>query len=286
MTAYYNENDPYAARWLRNLISAGHIMAGDVDERSITEVKPDDLKKYTRCHFFAGIGGWDLALKLAGWPADRPVWTGSCPCQPFSVAGKGKGKEDGRHLWPIWLKLIKECRPDSIFGEQVEAAIKHGWLNLVQGDLEGINYSFGAAVVPAACVGAPHIRHRLWFMADSNSNGRDLSPIEQFHVEKYNTESRSGLGDSLQSGLPAREQEIIPREVRREEGRTIKQPGGPPWVNCEWVECRDGKKRPIKPGVFPLANGVSGRVGQLRAYGNAIVPQVAAEIIKAYMEIT
>ena len=100
MIAYYNEIDPFAAEWLRNLIAAGHVMAGDVDERSIVEVSADDLAGYDRCHFFAGIAGWDLALQLAGWE-DRPVWTGSCPCQPLSSAGQRKGHADKRHLWPV-----------------------------------------------------------------------------------------------------------------------------------------------------------------------------------------
>ena len=91
MAAYYNEFDPFAAAWLRGLIKTGQIAAGDVDERSITEVTADDVRGYTQCHFFAGIGGWSYALRLAGWPDTRPVWTGSCPCQPFSHAGKSGG---------------------------------------------------------------------------------------------------------------------------------------------------------------------------------------------------
>jgi DNA (cytosine-5)-methyltransferase 1 len=80
MTAYYNELDPFAAAWLRNLIAAGLIPQGEVDERSIEDVTPNDLAGFRQCHFFAGIGGWPLALRLAGWPDERPVWTGSCPC--------------------------------------------------------------------------------------------------------------------------------------------------------------------------------------------------------------
>jgi DNA (cytosine-5)-methyltransferase 1 len=170
MGAYYNEIDPYAAQWLRNLIAAGHIAPGDVDERSIEDVVASDLRGYTQCHFFAGIGVWSHALRLAGWSDDQPVWTGSCPCQPFSVAGTGAGITDERHLWPVWFNLIRERRPDVIFGEQVEAAIGHGWLDLVQTDLERENYSCGSVGLPAASVGAPHIRQRLWFVADAEWN--------------------------------------------------------------------------------------------------------------------
>jgi site-specific DNA-cytosine methylase len=120
--AYYNEIDPYAAAWMRNLIGRGIIAPGDVDERSIEDVTGDDLKGYGQCHFFAGIGGWSVALRLAGWPDDRPVWTGSCPCQPFSAAGAGKAANDRRHLWPQWFRLIDACRPPIIFGEQVASA--------------------------------------------------------------------------------------------------------------------------------------------------------------------
>jgi len=104
----YNENDAYPAQWLRNLISAGHLPDGTVDERSIVDLQPEDCQE--TAHFFAGIGGWALALRQAGWPDDRPVWTGSCPCQPFSVAGKRGGTDDPRHLWPEWFRLIRVGR--------------------------------------------------------------------------------------------------------------------------------------------------------------------------------
>ncbi|MDR3300774.1 MAG: DNA cytosine methyltransferase, partial [Candidatus Accumulibacter sp.] len=201
MTAYYNEIDPYAAQWLRNLIAAGHIAPGEVDERSITNVHPKDLVGFTQCHFFAGIAGWSYALRIAGWPDDRPVWTGSCPCQPFSVAGDGAGFDDARHLWSVWFRLIRERRPPVIFGEQVEAAIAHGWLNLVQTDLEREGYAVGAAVLPAACVGAPHIRHRLWFMA--NANGRNAGPERQQPGGESRQQSQNGSAGELADALPA-----------------------------------------------------------------------------------
>src|SRR5574343_834595 len=178
---YYNEHDPFAAAWLRELILAGHIGFGIVDERSIEDVTPADLDGFTQCHFFAGIGVWSHALRRAGWDDSRPVWTGSCPCQPFSAAGKRGGTADERHLWPAWVHLIEQCRPGVVFGEQVEA---YDWLDLVQSDLEGAGYAVGAVGLAAGGLGAPHIRQRLFFVADSDSERResikDERPAELF----------------------------------------------------------------------------------------------------------
>ncbi|CAE6839484.1 hypothetical protein R75777_07000 [Paraburkholderia nemoris] len=168
MTAYYNELNSYAAQHLRNLIAAGQIAAGDVDERDIRDVRPSDLRGYTQCHFFAGIGGWSLALRLAGWPDDRSVWTGSCPCQPFSAAGAGLGFADERHLWPAWHWLIAQCRPPKILGEQVASKDVEPWVDLVFTDLEAAGYACGTNPFPSASVGAPHIRDRTYFVADAD----------------------------------------------------------------------------------------------------------------------
>ena len=166
--AYYNELDPFAAQWLRNLIAAGHIAPGEVDERSIEDVTPDDLRGFTQCHFFAGIGIWSHSLRLAGWPDDRPVWTGSCPCQPFSAAGKGDGFTDERHLWPHFFHLISERRPQHVFGEQVAARNANVWFDLVQADLEGMGYAFGLVPFTSASIGAPHIRERAYWVANAD----------------------------------------------------------------------------------------------------------------------
>jgi DNA (cytosine-5)-methyltransferase 1 len=291
MTAYYNEHDKNAAAWLRELIKAGHIAPGDVDERSIADVIPTELAGYAQCHFFAGIGGWSYALRLAGWPDDRPVWTGSCPCQPFSAAGKGDGFDDERHLWPDWFWLISQRLPGVIFGEQVESAVKHGWLDLVQDDLEGIGYAVGAHGLPACSVGAPHIRQRAWIVADASQAG----------TTRLGTLSRKTQGEErLRGGFTvggklgnANDKGPQGRAAMRE--CTGEQPVGSAsvagatrgfWNPSDWLPCRDGKARPVEPGTFPLAYGLPARVGRLRGYGNAIVPQVAAEVIKAYMENT
>lgn len=286
MKAYYNEINPYAAQWLRNLIAAGYIADGDVDERDIKDVRADDLVGYTQCHFFAGIGGWSLALRLAGWPDERPVWTGSCPCQPFSAAGRKKGMQDERHLWPVWFNIIRECRPVTVFGEQVEAAINHGWLDLVQDDLENEGYAVGAIGLPAACVGAPHIRQRLWFVADTNDTGLERrSGIEHTNQGAVGKNGMAlGMGDAT-CERRCETRQCVSGQTERTAGASAETCNAcqSVWSGADWIFCRDNKWRPVKPGVEPLAHGVSGRVGALQAYGNAIVPHVAAEVIRAYM---
>jgi DNA (cytosine-5)-methyltransferase 1 len=170
---YYNENNPKAAAWLRELMNAGHIPQGHVDERSITLVSPSDLRGYTQCHFFAGIGGWPLALQLAGVSPDTPLWTGSCPCQPFSNAGKRRGTDDERHLWPVWARLIDECKPPTVFGEQVASKSGRAWLSGVRAQMETMGYAVGAADLCAAGISAPQIRQRLWWVGYSRCGSHE-----------------------------------------------------------------------------------------------------------------
>lgn len=224
MPAYYNENDPFAAQWLRNLIAAGHIADGEVDERDIRDVTPKDLAGFDQHHFFAGIGVWSYALRRAGWPDERPVWTGSCPCQPFSQAGKGDGFSDERHLWPYWLHLIEQCRPGIILGEQV--ASKHGlaWLDLVQADMEGTGHTFGAVDLCAAGVGAPHIRQRLFWVAVTQHDRRKTwEPIRDWSSATMPSSSLVRLANH-----PGEELERQMQIAGREPGpsREGKSPGG------------------------------------------------------------
>ena len=164
---YFNEIDKFASGWLSRIYPSAHV-----DKRSITDVTAEDVHGFEQVHLFGGIGGWPLALQLAGWPADRQVWTGSCPCQPFSTAGKRKGKEDPRHLWPEMLRLITLCRPATVFGEQVASKDGLAWLDVVQSDMEAAGYAFGALDLSAAGFGAPHIRQRTFFVADANHERR------------------------------------------------------------------------------------------------------------------
>jgi DNA (cytosine-5)-methyltransferase 1 len=297
VTAYYNEIDPYAANELRKLIASGRIVGGDVDERSIADVSGDDIRRYTQCHFFAGIGGWSIALRLAGWPDDRPVWTGSCPCQPFSAAGKRLGFADRRHLWPEWFRIIGEHPPSTIFGEQVPHAKK--WLALVRGDLERSGFAFASRKLRASDIGAPHRRARLWFIAHADgepgwlqSRGRLGACRKDQAIAEPNGTSRP-LADakSVSKRKPANQDHAVTgsgeaRSIAGSHGKPLADANGiaPIGAAITWPE-RDPWR--TEPAVGRVVNGLSHKLVEpaLRAYGNAIVPQVAAEFIGAAMSV-
>jgi len=195
VTAYYNENDPQAAEWLRELIRAELIASGIVDERDTRDVEAKDLGGYTQCHFFAGIGGWSYALRLAGWRDDRPVWTGSCPCQPFSCAGKGLAERDERHLWPAFRRLIAERKPPVVFSEQVAGKAGRLWLAGVRADLEVLGYAVGAADLPACGVGAPHRRQRLFWVGYTPLPSRPRQRQQQEHLSGNDATGSKCRGD-------------------------------------------------------------------------------------------
>ena len=361
MSAIYNDNDQFSAAWLEGLISSGQIPEGVVDRRSIADLSHADVAGSGHRHFFAGIGGWAHALRLAGVPDDADIWTGSCPCQGLSDAGKRRGFLDPRHLWPTWLALIEQCRPAVIFGEQVASKLGLHWLDLVFSDLERCGYAVGAADLCAAGVGAPHQRQRIFFVAyadgepgrllvrswrswraqaqtercgeDSGmgdpgrarrspravsqpggdiSYGRyqatgDVEPTgtvsdmadsarqRRGQRGKKACEDRAGSSDHRAHGQLA-DADCARFEVERQQQarRQLAPPqrGGQTrgfWADADWIWCRDPSggppiARPVEPGAFPLAHGVSGRVGILRGYGNAIVPQVAAEFVRSALD--
>jgi len=247
---YYNEFDPKAAAWLRELIKEGHIPDGWVDERSITDVRPHEVARFTQQHFFAGIGGWSLALRLAGWPDDKPVRTGSCPCQPFSQAGKGLGEKDDRHLWPVFRDLITFGEPTVTFGEQVASPAGRDWLSDVRSDLEGLGYEVGAADLCSAGIGRSHGRARLYWVASNPAS-----------VRRARLEPTRDLGPTRQGRTCSQEdlQAII---------RSPFSPGG------SWPQ----------PLLRSVDDGLSTRMVGCHGAGNAIDPGLAAEFILAFLE--
>ena len=260
----YNEIDPFAVQWLRALVAEGHVAPGVVEQTGVEHFRPRHVEHATQAHFFAGIGVWSHALRLAGWPDDRPVWTGSCPCQPFSAAGSREGAVDARHLWPAWFALIRECRPPVIFGEQVASKAGRHWLDAVSADMETLGYAVGSADLCAAGVGAPHVRQRLFWVAITDGG--------------Y---SNRGADES----------------VRKQEERTIDRRDSPnhlpdpTWGADSAILSADGIWRPWSRSLddwIPesLADGPTVRVGRLRGYGNTIVAPRAAKFVRCVMEIT
>lgn len=338
---YYNDNDPHAVAWLKELMAEGLISAGDIDDRPIQEVRVEDLRGYTRIHLFAGIGGWERALNLAGW-GDSPILTASLPCQPFSAAGKQKSIRDDRHLWPIVRELIEGLNPPFVIGEQVASAevvgtqqetaflesVQSGdyaranklakrlaqsksfhywprWVDGIQADLEKAGYAFRFMVLGAHSLGAPHIRQRLWWVADNQDDGRGernengRGGISRENAEEERVRPSVCCNDDLPAYTPSNGSatRVSGQETGHERDSEEPDHGCDRfhfWADSIWWPCRDGKYRrvparwveaagkwEIESLLFPLANGLPGRVGLLRGAGNAIVPQVAAEFIEA-----
>lgn len=256
LTAYYNEIDKNAAAWLRELIKTGAIAPGDVDDRSIVDVDPADLRGYTQHHFFAGIGIWSYALREAGWPDDRPVFTGSPPCQPFSSAGMRKGFDDERHLWPVFFNLIRQHNPDVVFGEQVASKDALAWLDPVYADMEGAGYAFGALDLCAAGVGAPHIRQRL-FMCGSRHLADSFGAGWQGGLRRRPDQGWENLDGHLGRGSPV---------VRLAHGDGDRCDQGRSGVTAPWD---DGIERDRSPGR--MAYDAGGGRREERAHGRGIV---------------
>ena len=288
MTAYYNEIDKNAAEWLRQLIKMGAIAPGDVDTRSIVDVPSVELRAYDQLHFFAGVGVWSYALRQAGWPDDRPVVTGSCPCTPYSTAGKRRGAGDPKNLWWAMFWHIRQLHPQLIIGEQVSSKDGLEWWDSVSSDLEDQSYAAAALDLCAAGVGAPHIRQRLFWVAVSNGAGQQwarspqskgwVDPAELIGTSQdmalANTQGQREIGGMWAEGgaiAPHRSRLVhangerlsIPRQAglkKVESQKAIQLVDGPQrpggvdnfWSDCEWLPFSDGKIRPVKSGLSPL----------------------------------
>lgn len=294
----FSDHDTAVCRWLETLVSRGRL-DGDVLRADIREMGADDVRGYRRVHLFAGIGGWELATRMAGWPAALPLWTGSCPCQPFSAAGKREGRADERHLWPEMFRLVRECRPPVVVGEQVPGAVALGWWDEVAGGLESLGYACGAVVLPASAVGAPHRRDRLWWAAVHP----DAAPM--FRAALAGREP-----NGVVAGAPADAESVIgTRRSRPDITLAQSESGAPadtdgrPWSKGEpaerlvvgeesdggisdspllaWADWNGGPAAARR-----LDDGIPKGLGRpaMAGFGNAIVPQVGAIWLRAVLD--
>ena len=240
-----------------------------------------DIRELTRENFYERTG-----LRTVD------VISGGFPCQPFSVAGKRRGKEDNRYLWPEMLRIIKELQPSWTVGENV-AGIVNMALDTVLADLETIGYSVRAFVIPACGVDAPHRRYRVAIVGHSKHNGLSSSkitggiaktscnePQREGKASKFAGTSLCGYCEDvadpdcvrLQGQWPGREQE---RRTRQDE-RALERCGDV-YGYREWW--------PVEPNVGRVANGVPARVDRLKCLGNAVVPQQFYPIFRAIAKI-
>jgi DNA (cytosine-5)-methyltransferase 1 len=226
------------------------------------------------------------------------ILTGGFPCQPYSVAGKRKGKHDVRHLWPEMLRAIKEIAPCWVVGENVRGLINWNGgvvFNEVQSDLEAAGYEVLPFLLPACAINAPHRRDRIWFIAHTKSVKGNLSKGSKGECSIY-TNGNGTEGITSNSEVVGRKRSGHPRERRTgfEDNDLLNEyPNGsgreeqhaPDFAAksefCNWGSIEDWSNWPTQPPVCGRNDGIPNRMDRIKALGNAIVPQVALQIFKA-----
>jgi len=329
------------------------------------------VNEKTHLDLFSGIGGFALAAKWNGyrtvgfcdnepyaqavlkkhWPevpchkdirevrgelyAGVTLLTGGFPCQPFSVAGKQRGKDDNRYLWPEMLRVIQEAKPAWIIGENV-AGIVNLALDQVCADLEGQGYEVEPIIVPACAVDAPHRRDRVWIVGHSKLDGLTASKTSGGLFEK-SEEQRGKVKEWEYSGASCASSDVADSislsersahgskewgcvRGRQDEDISQRNEVGSNSSDCRenvadtvkqrregWVHRRQDAEREsvdgysgcsgttygqsgeaiwlAEPNVGRVANGIPNRSHRLKGLGNAIVPQVASEIIRCINKI-
>lgn len=319
---YYNDSEKFVCRWLENLIMFGHIPNGIVDCRPIQEITPNDLKGFTQCHFFAGIGGGASPLNSrGGQKIDR-----SGPAPAPANRSPSQGNKKGSPI-PATYGL-----PGSIFKRN--AALQSSLVSRLQTLLTGSPECeviwavwitpWGGIPIEAACAGAAQYRDRFWFVAERDDTKRRAEESRRHNDNREDAGRGEGHGDVAECGVGV----LAPIRRPRLEGKqsqpqnplpqlqSLQRAGllnmvrppfdgwGQGWTESEFrgrgftatvaslpngggqfIGCPDGKYRRLPPPrVRWLGNGIPSRVAQLRALGNSIYPPVAAAFIRAYME--
>lgn len=290
---------------------------------------------------FSGIGGFSLGLERAGmqtvafceinpfcrrvlrkhWPevpihediraldgrtVSADVICGGFPCQPFSFAGNRRGAADDRHLWPEMRRVIAECRPAWVVGENVVGIIRME-LDTVLSDLESLGYSGRTFVIPAAAVDAPHIRKRIWVVArDTNCNRESVGAVHDETLRMQGdvahafgirsaarTQGKDGaeplhdgvwIGSGSESGRALVELGVGGNgNAANPNGARLEGRSAPLGIRTQCAATGSACRWPPEPGVGRVAHGVPHRVDRLRALGNAVVPQITEMIGRAIM---
>ena len=278
---------------------------------------------------FSGIGGFSLGLERAGmetiafceiepfcrkvlnkhWP-DVPVFDdirnlsandlpekpdvicGGYPCQPFSVAGKQRGTEDDRHLWPEMFRIIKECRPTWLIAENVAGHVKLG-LDQVLFDLESAGYRTQPFVIPACGLNAPHRRERVWVVGYAEHDGSFAAPFAGSSDQTGNHDTQGALPslELEEAGGRADHEALADPQSQRVQGRGTGGQQKPRSHARTKLSLRSGEgswetQWQTEPGVDRVVDGVPNRVDRIKSLGNAVVPQIPELIGRAIVEVS
>ena len=244
---------------------------------------------------------------VEGKEYEADVVVGGFPCQPFSVAGKQKGTNDNRYLWPEMLRLIKEIKPEFVIGENVQGIInlQNGMvLRQVQDELESEGFEVQCFLIPASGIGAWHQRYRVWIVAHSQHNGllaaesrcnEEKNRNERKDGEKNSTTGRSIGASSIRktdNGYEGCRETSSIKETIVSDTNSERLQGRGVSTDLETKQRTIGAKDSVKEqqtwwqiesNVCGVPNGISyeldkDRANRIKTLGNAIVPQIAREI--------
>ena len=204
------------------------------------------------------------------------IITGGYPCQPFSVAGRKKGEDDPRHLWPEYFRLVKECRPTWVIGENVSGHIKLG-LDTVISDLESEDYAVRPFSISASSIGANHQRERVWIVANSRRPRGPWSELREENEnetrkENANQFERSSSTSSSSADTNGKGSQRYGSEYQLRKSQEERKTSWSRWWEFE-------------PNVGRVAYGIPKRVDRLKSLGNSLVPQIPYYIGKTILEV-